>query len=168
MPVTYTPIASTTLSSTATTVTFSSIPSTYTDLVAVLNVGATADVGSAIRLRFNGDSSSNYSVTYAQGLGSTANSARETGTMMAFGYQIGIYTGIKHSYILNIMNYKNPSTYKGVLMRSNGTDGTSINVGLWRSTSAINEVSFRIGNYDSPSGTWAIGSQFTIYGIATA
>lgn len=165
---TYTPIATTTLSSTATTVTFSSIPSTYTDLVCILNVGATADVGGAIRLRLNGDTGSNYSVNYLQGLGSSANSAKESGTMMALGYQIGVYTGIKHTYLLNFMNYKNTSVFKNILMRSNGADGTSANAGLWRSTSAINEISFRIGNYDSPTGTWAIGSQFTLFGITAA
>lgn len=169
MPSTYTPIATTTLGSSTQTVTFSSIPSTYTDLICVLNPAATSDAGSAIRMRINGDTSSNYSVTYLQGLGSSANSARESGTMMALGYQIGIYTGIKSIYLLHFMNYSNSSVYKTILMRSNNSnDGTSANVGLWQSTSAINEISFRVGNYDSPTSNWAANSMFTLYGIKAA
>jgi hypothetical protein len=43
MAATYTPIASITLGATATSVTFSSIPSTYTDLILVMNGSSTSD-----------------------------------------------------------------------------------------------------------------------------
>jgi len=53
MPKTYEPIATTTLGSNQTTITFSSIPSTYTDLVIVSNMGTTT--ASYPFIRFNGD-----------------------------------------------------------------------------------------------------------------
>jgi len=60
MPSTYTPIATNTLASVSTGVTFSSIPSTYTDLVLVINYRLDGTgTGAAGALRFNSDSGSN-------------------------------------------------------------------------------------------------------------
>ncbi|NBQ97859.1 MAG: hypothetical protein EBU12_06490, partial [Microbacteriaceae bacterium] len=57
---TYSQIASTTLGSAASSVTFSSIAATYTDLVIVVQAAVTA--GSiALRMQFNSDTGTNYS-----------------------------------------------------------------------------------------------------------
>ena len=57
---TYTPIATQTLGSAAASVTFSSIPQGYTDLVLVDNVKSASGAGdSELDVRFNGDSGSN-------------------------------------------------------------------------------------------------------------
>ena len=77
MPSTYEPIATTTLGSTAATITFSSIPATYTDLRIAL-VGSLSGGGNYGNLRFNSDSGSNYSVTILRGNGSAASSARQS------------------------------------------------------------------------------------------
>ena len=62
MPATYTLIASNTLSSNTTTVTFSSIPATYTDLVLRLSGRINVSAWSAaLTIRFNGNTSGVYS-----------------------------------------------------------------------------------------------------------
>jgi len=76
---TYEPIATTTLGTAQPTVTFSSIASTYTDLVIVAQLTTAAPTN--MRIRFNGDTTANYSNTTVTGNGSTATSVRETGTM---------------------------------------------------------------------------------------
>jgi hypothetical protein len=79
MPATYEPIATTTLGSAASSITFSSIPATYTDLrlsVTTADAGATATY---LALQFNSDTGANYSRTRITGNGSTATSNRTTG-----------------------------------------------------------------------------------------
>jgi hypothetical protein len=56
---TYVAIAEQTLGTAAASVTFSSIPGTYTDLVLVLSVQDAS--GNTFALQFNGDTSTNYS-----------------------------------------------------------------------------------------------------------
>ena len=72
---TYVPLASTTLSSDTGSVTFSSISSSYTDLVIIMsvqgNTGGTAQGSNTNFLRFNGDTASNYSYTYLSGNGTS-------------------------------------------------------------------------------------------------
>lgn len=155
---TYTLIASNTLGSNSGTVTFSSIPSTYTDLVVVYGAIGNADL--QVVLRLNNDSGSNYSVTILGGNGTTASSARESNVYITTDYNYSVTTsgGIT---ILNLMDYSNTTTYKTVLCRSgNGGKGTQANVGLWRSTAAINRVDLITTN-----STFASGSTFKLYGI---
>ena len=62
MATTYTPIATTTLGSGQTSVTFSSISGTYTDLILIASASNTGGATN-IRLQFNGDTATNYSST---------------------------------------------------------------------------------------------------------
>lgn len=162
MPSTYTPIATTTLGSGATSVTFSSISGAYTDLILICNGNTAANANNY--LQFNSDTGSNYSATRLSGDGSAASSARNTSqTQMlldGFGYWTSTYEGNK---IIHIMNYSNTTTNKTVLTRANtASKGTDAIVGLWRSTAAITSVKF---NSDS---TIQAGSTFTLYGVKSA
>ena len=70
---TYTPIATQTLGSSAASVTFSSIPGTYTDLMLISFAQGQASGGdNRLVLQFNGDTATNYSSTYLIGNGTTA------------------------------------------------------------------------------------------------
>jgi hypothetical protein len=159
---TYTPIATTTLGSNAASYTFSSIPSTYTDLVIVATGGCVGS-GEAIFARFNGDST-NYSDTVLLGNGSSAISTRASVTG---AHVIGRYTGtdgtINANGILHIMNYANTTTYKTCLTRSNNSLGTSAIVTLWRATPAAITSIALVG-----STNILAGSTFTLYGIQAA
>jgi hypothetical protein len=65
MTATYEKIATSTLGSTASDVTFSSISGSYTDLVLIVN--ETCSTGSGLNVQFNSDTGSNYSSTYMYG-----------------------------------------------------------------------------------------------------
>jgi hypothetical protein len=158
---TYVALDTQTLGSAAASVTFSSIPQTYTDLVLVINGYSINDVDWRFRMG-NGsiDSGSNYSGTYMYGDGSGASSYRESNvTGIGTG---GAYNATGTS-IIQIQNYSNTNTNKTILARTNSNDYTQARVGLWRSTSAVNVIQI------SPdSGNFASGSTFTLYGIANS
>ena len=160
---TYEPIATTTLSSTSTSVTLSSIPSTYTDLVLILNLMGTANLDMGIRV--NSDSGNNYSGTWLGGTGSSAVSTRTTNSSL-WG---NIYTAVStvsgnFNGIVSLMNYSNTTTYKTMLNRFNSTSyGTEAVAALWRSTAAINSVTVLAQN-----SSFAAGSTFSLYGILAA
>jgi len=162
MPVTYEAIATQTLGSGVTNLTFSSIPSTYTDLILVCNGNTAANANNY--LQFNGDNGSNYSATRLSSDGSAASSARSTSATQilldGFGYWT---TGYNANKVIHIMNYANTTTNKTVLTRANNSAiGLDAIVGLWRSTAAITSIRF---NSDS---TLQTGSTFSLYGIKAA
>jgi hypothetical protein len=161
---TYTPIATYTAPSAQTNVTFSSIASTYTDLVLVI-AGTLVGTGTNFIANVNGDSGSNYSYTYMAGNGSVTESGRASSqSRFDIGYQPTY--GTQGNILLNFYNYSNTTTYKTITSRSNqASSGTYAYVGLWRSTSAINQIV--IGTTGS-AGNIATGSTFTLYGIAAA
>ena len=163
---TYTPIKTVTLSSAVAEVSFTSIPSSYTDLVLVCNGKMVSGTANNNLLGFNGDSlslSTNYSRTYLYGDGASALSGRSTNTTsLAFPYFDGTNFNIT---IVNIMNYANTTTYKTAISRnSQPLETTTAEVGLWRSTAAISTITITRGgsiNFDT-------GSTFSLYGIAAA
>ena len=165
---TYTAIATQTLASAASSVTFNSIPSGYTDLVLVISARSTnSGADDSMYFQLNGDTGSNYSWTRLLGNGSSASSYRlasqTAGTFdgLAGG---GSASGTYNAMVLNFQNYSNTSTYKTVIGRS-GTAGayTLAAVNLWRSTSAISSI------YVQPAvGSFAVGSTFSLYGLLAA
>jgi len=168
---TYTPLATNKLTANSTTVTFSSIPQTYTDLVLVMQPAA--DVGDEnVGIRFNGDTGANYSYTRL-GANNTAGSVSSNrvsnftriNTTEAAGTSPNLGNLI---IIANIMNYANATTYKTAINRSGQVGGTyngaEIFAGLWRNTAAINSITVMQGG----TRTFLSGSTFTLYGILAA
>jgi hypothetical protein len=168
---TYVAIATQTLGSTTSSVTFSSIPSTYTDLVLVIigeaYFGSTNYINTGVQ--FNGDTASNYSTTRMYGDGTTATSNRysnESNIRAGWMHAEPTVNSITSTLIYQINNYSNATTYKTLLSRNNAPgDAVGANVGLWRSTSAI--TSILIKNNDSATGFFT-GSTFSLYGILAA
>jgi len=169
---TYTPIASTTLNAAEATVTFLSIPQTYTDLICVMEGrGSRADYDDEVKIQFNSDTASNYSTTLLSGDGSVTGSSRASNT----AYIIGRITSAsatasnRSNMIININNYSNATTYKTVLLRLNeppsgGADyGVGLHAGLWRNTAAITTLTLTTAN-----GNFNSGCTFTLYGIKAA
>lgn len=163
MPATYDPIATTTLGS-AGNITFSSIPSGYTDLRLVI-VGV-ANALNTLRLRFNGDTGTNYGTTYLQGSGSTASSSTQSSLPHI---QLGSSraTGSRSLVTIDIFSYSG-STRKSCLWTQsnddNGSGSVYAGVGLWTSTSAINQV----GVSASSVSAFDSGATATLYGILRA
>jgi hypothetical protein len=161
---TYTPIATQTLNSSAASITFTSIPQTYTDLVIVGNYYVTFPSNrlSAIQVG-NGsiDTGNNYSSTYFGGNGSSAFTGRDSNTSAIYGPN---HFGSYATGILNIQNYSNTSTNKTILTKGGtATGNTGASIGLWRNTAAINQIRW-LPNGDE----FGSGSTFTLYGISNA
>jgi hypothetical protein len=160
MTSTYEKIATTTLGSASNDVTFTSIPATYTDIVVICNTKT--DTGTAdLWFNFNSDTGGNYSITFISGNGSIVQSARNTNATKMSVTNYGYLETTIGTYIVNIQNYSNTTTYKSSLARANTTsNGLAAGVGLWRSTAAISTIKI------SPSANnFASGSTFTLYGI---
>ena len=160
---TYTQIASTTLGSAASSVTFSSIAGTYTDLVLVTAVANNTASGNYFGMQFNGDTTANYSQTQLYGDGTSAASSRYTGngTIIAGWTSTSIST-----LIFNIMNYANTTTYKTALIRNaNSAYREGAWVALWRKTpEAITSITMA----SEGATLFTAGSTFTLYGILAA
>jgi hypothetical protein len=161
MTSTYDKIETRTLGSDTATITFSSIPATYTDLVLIASVANNSGGNRAMQMLVNLDTGTNYSTTYLSGDGSSASSARTTGT--AYLDTVVTIPGSNFATcIFNFQNYSNTSTFKTVLNRNGlGSTNTRAVVSLWRSTSAINSIRFQMGGSD----LYSTGSTFTLYGI---
>lgn len=165
---TYVALASTTTSGSVATITLSSISGAYTDLILVGD-GRNNAGGWGWRIRFNGDTASNYSWTDLEGNGSTAASFRGSSVNLIYtSYNNTSIGNSQSNQILQINNYSNTTTYKTVLSRtnaatSNAYPGTNAGVGLWRSTAAITSITI------TTSGSYMIdGTTFSLYGIAAA
>lgn len=157
LPSTYIPIATNTLTAATNTVTFSNIPTTYTDLVVIMN--GTATVAADVYFNYNGDAtSSNYSNTYMYGNGSTVGQGRDPIPA------VGTFYTTDTSIIANIINYSNATTYKTSVSRSD-TAASSVlaRAMMWRNTAAIVTVAIK-----QASGNFNTGSSFTLYGIKAA
>lgn len=160
MAATYEPIASTTLATSASDITFTSIPGDWTDLVIVLH-GANSE-GSAVAITFNSDTSTNYSMTYVQGNGTAASSDRRADQNGA--WFASWTTGGPHIAIIHVMSYANTNVYKTFLSAAERIGAATIRyVGLWRSTSAITSVTL-----DPVFGTLQAGTTAALYGIKAA
>ena len=167
MPATYEPIATTTLGSAATDITFSSIPATYTDLRISFVVNGVSSQAAA-GIRFNSDTANNYSYTHIYGTGTAAGSSRGTNSnriyLSAFG---GVPTSSPAFYEVDIFSYAG-STFKTVLdgasIDANGSGVVERVVGLWRNTAAITSITLLIDG----TTTLNAGSTATLYGILKA
>ena len=165
MPNTYVALATQTLGTAASSVTFSSISSSYTDLVLITSAKNNTGAQYRLQLSFNGDrSTSVYSVTKLTGNGSTAVSSRASNATYG-AILIGTIGSTNFDNVItHIMNYSNTTTNKTVLSRGNETAAeVNAEAGLWRSTAAITSLTL-----DLEGGiNFVAGSTFSLYGIAS-
>lgn len=157
MAITYEPIATSSPSGVQ-SLTFSSIPGTYTDLI-IAGVGF-ASSETYYEIQFNSDTGNNYSSTYFYGTGAAAASSRQSSVANIAVTRIETQS----AFLCHIMDYANTTTYKTALAR-NSNAGIIVYqaVGLWRSTSAITSVTLKSQNVNFNSG-----STFTLYGVLAA
>ena len=153
-------IATTTLGSAASTITFSSISGSYTDLRLVLTCTGSGTIYPNATL--NNDTSALYSWTYLQGNGSTAGTGRGTGNNSVSITFDG--TSTTPDFItMDIFSYAG-STFKTILtsesIDKNGSGYVVRGVNLYRSTTAITRIDLNGGG-----NNFAIGTTATLYGI---
>jgi hypothetical protein len=169
MPATYEKIATTTLGSNQTDVTYTSISSAYTDLILVCQYASQIDNYNFF-IRFNSDSGTNYSSTHAVGQASASSNRLSNYSSIFMTQYWGASTTLQKPglTIANIMNYSNTTIHKTVLFRDNavkndGSMQSGLGVGLWRNTSAITTITF-----GTNSGYLVSGTTATLYGILKA
>lgn len=158
---TYTLISETVLGSAQASVTFSSIPGTYKDLV-IETVSIATSPNSGIWMQFNNDTGSNYSDTYLYGDGSAAASSRRTSQTSIKDVGLLFTSGLNVSSV-NILSYANTNINKTVLIRYGAASvETGTAVGLWRSNSAITSIKLLSG---FAGVDFASGATFRLWGI---
>jgi hypothetical protein len=156
---TYTPLATVTLGSTAATVTFSSIPATYRDLILVANYSISSGQS---QIQLNSDTGSNYSTVLMSG--STAGGAQSnsfTTTFFQIANLVGEPTTTRNLLTLQLMDYSATDKHKTGLIRSNNAEtggAVQAQANRWANTAAI--TSFTIYN-----ATFLTGSTFSLYGV---
>lgn len=156
---TYIPLATLTLTATDSELIFSSIPATYRDIVLVITSTTTGQIGQT-QLRFNSDSTNHYANIEAGGGGSGSGfSGAYTETNAIIGYQL---TTAQSIIIANIMDYRSTDKHKTVIARQSiPGEVVKMSAHRWPSNNAINTISVK-----TQASTWAIGSTFSLYGIA--
>lgn len=166
MAQTYEAIATTTLSSNQATISFTSIPQTYTDLVCVC-VGYGAGGGGSIIVKVNNDSSNIYNTNYVYTDGTSAVTSAKTGNVTNGCYmgRIMISTTDMGGGYFHIMNYTSTSTFKTMIGQSVAAAPiTWFAIGNARTTTAVTRLDLTV-----ESGyPFASGFQATIYGIKAA
>jgi hypothetical protein len=147
------------------TITFSSIPSTYKHLQIRGLAIFSGTVGGG-RIAFNGDNASgNYSAhsVYGSGTGTASNSSTSQ-NFGAFNNASGTSSSAPNAMVLDILDYSNTDKHKTLRSSygwdANGTGYIELCSSCWRSTSAITSI-----DLSSSSSTFAQYSSFALYGI---
>jgi len=167
VPATYEPIQTYTLGSAQATISFTSIPSTYTDLRLVMTGTVTASAGSAFAMRYNSDTATNYSYIAFYGNGSSAQGYDNAASITAIIMTANFRTTIPVLATFDINSYAG-SNYKNTLITYSYDDGASGGLvtreaAMWRNTAAINRI-----DITTTSTTYAAGTTVTLYGIKNA
>jgi hypothetical protein len=171
---TYTLISSNVLTSSAASITFSSIPATYTDLV--VRWSSRADNASAANtnwVELNSDTAGNYSYRYLQGGGSagvssaggSAEAALYGGRQDAANATANTF-GSAEMYIPSYTaNQKKPVSFDS-RQEDNSTEAFAMAMAtLWQGTAAITSIKIRP---NAGGQNFVSGSSFYLYGISNA
>lgn len=169
---TYQLIASNTLGSSAASVTFSSIPGTYTDLVLKCSIRS-ADTSNTrgLFISYNGDSSTLYSIIRLSGDGATAFSqiasnatSSRLGTVNSDTSGANIFSSVEIYIPSYTASQNKPFSAFPAMEDNSATAYISASAGLYRSTTAISSINLTL------DGTPLIktGSSFFLYGISNS
>jgi hypothetical protein len=174
MATTYQLISSQTLASSAASVTFSAIPSTYTDLVlkTSLRSSKSTNYWSSIYLRVNGSSSAVYSYTELRGTGTGRDSVNaDNQTQILYRQSADGDLAPANTFSNNEFYFPQyaGSAYKVVssfdAQENNSTDAYLVaSAGLISATAAITSITIS----EESAYNWLAGSSFYLYGISNA
>lgn len=164
---TYTALATTSLSGTSSSVTFSSIPATDSngnnirDLIIVFN-------GSGARylaVQINGDTGSNYNTVAMYGIGSgsgTSGSVSNFGYIFA-SYNAGTTTGIR-SGLIHFLDAKATDKQKTLLIRHSDVNAsTEAMAARWANTNAITSIKI----YSDSGSNFGTDTTISLYGVVS-
>lgn len=176
---TFTKIATVTVGSGgASSIDFSSIPSTYTDLKLLVSGRTTNNNGGRdyFMIQFNNSSASTYSYMWLAGYDSnsivassgTTQTYQKVFVMTANDTGANIF-GNFELYIPNYAGSTNKSSSADYVAENNSTSFwmNGLNAGLWANTSAINQITLYPSS-PTPTGNFAQYSTATLYGIKSS
>jgi len=171
MPSTYQLISSNVLTTTTASVTFSAIPSTYTDLA--LRISARNDDNTTIMgIRFNGITTTTYSSVILRGSGSAASSLSYDTTRTQLFQQDGVEPSTMTAntfvnaelYIPSYTASQNKPISGFTVTEDNATTSFISSIAhLWQNTAAITSI-----NLFSNGGNLVSGSSFYLYGVKSS
>ena len=156
----------------ASSVTFSSIPSTYTDIQLFLSSrstgGTTQDY---VAVQFNASGGTAYSDKRLEGTGSSAGSTSDTSQNVIYSAYVATGStatastfGNTSFYIPNYAGSSNKSVSIDGVTENNGTVAyATLTAALWANSAAITQIVFTLGN-----GNFAQYSTFYLYGISNS
>jgi hypothetical protein len=150
----------------ASSVTFSSIPSTYSHLQ-IRAIAKSSSTGTYWFMRFNSDTATNYSVHELYGTGTSAlayGAANTTSVEIYYSIETSTASNVFAASVIDILDYGNTNKFKTVRKlggtENNSAGGIDISSGAWRSTNAITSISFTPN-----TGNFAQYSYFALYGV---
>lgn len=152
------------------TITFSSIPQTYTHLQ-IRGIARSNSGSLGVNLKFNSDAATNYSQHSLEGNGSTASSAGNTTSAPNYMTYMAPSTYTANVFavgVIDILDYTNINKYKTVKslagVDNNGSGVVALLSENWRSTNAITTIDL----IPQGSNSFVQYSTFALYGIKAA
>ena len=154
-----------------TSITFSSIPSTYKHLQIRFAVKP-ASGNPSLNITYNGDTGSNYTVHTLRGNGTAASASAATSrTNFPLSWYYGMVSTIQNVAIMDIVDYASTTKYKTARAFYGQDDNSGsissnleLNSGLWLSTSAIDSITVTV----TGGVAFSTGSTIALYGIKGA
>ena len=166
---TYDLLDSVTVSTPVTEVTFTSIGSSYRDLVLVgadiLGSSGSGTIG--VWASINSDTGTNYNAVWMRGDGTTPNSLSDANNdKFAPLVRYNPSETSAGQFIAHFLDYSATDKHKSILVRSNtlSTGGVAAGALRWASNSAITSITIYNSNYGFDF--FATGSTFYLYGVA--
>lgn len=145
-------------------ITFSSIPSTYQHLQIRYFGRNTTDNNAAVYMTTNGDTGTNYSWHQLFGSGSSAGTQASTSATFMSAGQESSTSNVFDAHVIDVLDYANTNKYKTVRTLGGWEDSTQGRVflrsGLWMNTAAITSITLT-----PSSSNFAQYSSFALYGI---
>lgn len=149
-------ISTVTLTTTASTISFTSISSSYTNLRLTYQGKVSSGYGNFF-LRFNADTGANYDYQTMDGVGASASPSQTFATNYI---SVGLIGGVVGGGTIDIPNYKGSTLNKVAIGQGYMLYGTSSGQmivlnhgGRWRNTSAITQLDFTCDAGDFQAGT---------------
>jgi hypothetical protein len=146
------------------TISFSSIPATYTHLQ--IRIYAKNSSATSLYSRLNTDTGSNYAWHRLAGSGAAASagSGSTQTRMVVSGFINDISTSNPYVAIIDILDYANTNKYTTIRtltgQDNNGSGEVALSSGLWQNTAAVNAIEIYAGG-----GNFGTESRFALYGI---
>lgn len=157
---TYIALANLTLTGTDASIEFASIPSTYRDLVLVVNCEQTGANSSKIRV--NSDTGANYHQVVMRGA-TTASAESLPNETQWYASSVNTQGSQRIDFYAHFLDYSATDKHKLLLVREgHNASVVEAGAGRWANTNAINTITVFLS-----ANEYAIGSTFALYGIVS-